>query len=274
MAAPDHPRIAVVLGVSADIGVQLALRLLADGWSVIGLSRSDERLAAISGHPGFRFQCCDPMDPASCAEAVTQLSRFGTRWRLFVSCIGSMEPIGKFFDLDFEAWEASFRLNSTAQLRVLHGLWPLREAAGETHVMLMAGGGTNNPMTNYSAYCASKIALIKMCELIDDEEAGVNAFIIGPGFVQTRIHDETLRAGAAAGAGLAKTQAFLATPGTSHDDIYAHMTWCLARGREVAGGRNFSTVHDPWRDGGDALAADLERDPQAFRLRRRPAGAG
>ena len=28
-----------------------------------------------------------------------------------------------------------------------------------------AGGGTNNPFTNYSAYCVSKIALIKMCEL-------------------------------------------------------------------------------------------------------------
>jgi NAD(P)-dependent dehydrogenase (short-subunit alcohol dehydrogenase family) len=140
--------------------------------------------------------------------------------------------------------------------------------------MLLAGGGTNNPMTNYSAYCAAKIALIKMCELIDDEEAGINAFIIGPGFVRTRIHEETLRAGAAAGAGLDKTRAFLATPGSSHDHIYSHMTWCIAQGRAVAGGRNFSTVHDPWRGGGAALAADLKLDPDAFRLRRRPTGAG
>jgi len=274
MAPPDHPKTAVVLGISADIGIALAARLLADGWSVIGLSRSDERLAAIAGHPRFRFEPCDPADPASCAGAVARLAELGIRWRLFISCIGSMEPIGKFFDLDFETWEASFRLNSTAQLRVLHGLWPHRDAEGEAHVMLLAGGGTNGPMTNYSAYCAAKIALIKMCELIDDEEAGVNAFIIGPGFVRTRIHEETLRAGAAAGPGLEKTRAFLATPGASHDDIYTHMTWCIEQGRAVAGGRNFSTVHDPWRGGGAALAADLRLDPDAFRLRRRPTGAG
>jgi NAD(P)-dependent dehydrogenase (short-subunit alcohol dehydrogenase family) len=274
MAAPDHAKTAVVLGVSADIGIALATRLLADGWSVIGLSRSDARLAAIADDPRFRFEPCDPADPAGCAGAVARFAALGIRWRLFISCIGSMEPIGKFFDLDFEAWEASFRLNSTAQLRVLHGLWPHREAEGEVHVMLLAGGGTNGPMTNYSAYCASKIALIKMCELIDDEEARVNVFIIGPGFVRTRIHEETLRAGAAAGAGLDKTQAFLATPGSSHDDIYAHMSWCIAQGRAVAGGRNFSTVHDPWREGGMALAADLANDADALRLRRRPPGAG
>jgi NAD(P)-dependent dehydrogenase (short-subunit alcohol dehydrogenase family) len=273
MAGRDHAKTAVVLGISADIGIALATRLLADGWSVIGLSRSDDRLTSMADHPRFHFQPCDPADPTSCAAAVARLPALGASWRLFISCIGSMEPIGKFFDLDFEAWEASFRLNSTAQLRVLHGLWPHREAEGEVHVMLLAGGGTNGPMTNYSAYCAAKIALIKMCELIDDEEAGVNAFIIGPGFVQTRIHEETLRAGAAAGVGLDKTRAFLATPGSSHDDIYAHMTWCIAQGRAVAGGRNFSTVHDPWRDGG-ALAADLKLDPDAFRLRRRPTGAG
>lgn len=274
MAAPDEPRTAVLLGISADIGVELAIRLLADGWRVIGLSRSEERLRVIADHPRFRFLPCNPMDPASCANAAARLAEQGEPWRLFVSCVGSMEPIGKFFDLDFEAWEASFRLNSTAQLRVLHGLWPHREAEGEVHVMLLAGGGTNGPMTNYSAYCAAKIALIKMCELIDDEEAGVNAFIIGPGFVQTRIHDETLRAGDAAGPGLEKTRAFLSTPGTSHDDIYAHMTWCMTRGRAVSGGRNFSTVHDAWRDGGEALAAGIARDPDALRLRRRPPGVG
>ncbi len=52
----------------------------------------------------------------------------------------------------------------------------------------MAGGGTNNPFTNYSAYCVAKIALIKMTELLDDEEKKLNIFIIGPGFVRTRIH--------------------------------------------------------------------------------------
>ena len=51
----------------------------------------------------------------------------------------------------------------------------------------MAGGGTNNPFTNYSAYCVSKIALIKMCELIDDEYKNLNVFIIGPGLLKPKL---------------------------------------------------------------------------------------
>ena len=134
--------------------------------------------------------------------------------------------------------------------------------------MLMAGGGTNNPFTNYSAYCVSKIALIKMCELLDDEEPDLNMFIIGPGFVQTRIHQETLRAGEQAGDGYQKTVDFLETEGTSMDDIYANLKWCIEHGKPVAGGRNFSTVHDPWRDGGEALRQRLDDHPDAYRLRR------
>ena len=136
--------------------------------------------------------------------------------------------------------------------------------------MLLAGGGTNNPFRNYSAYCVSKIALIKMCELIDDEERDANVFVIGPGYTNTRIHEETLRAGpSAAGDGYYKTLALLKTRGTAIDEVYEHMQWCMRQGRTVAGGRNFSTVHDAWRDGGAALAENLRGDPDAFRLRRR-----
>lgn len=247
---------AVVLGITADIGRGLAERLLVDGWEVTGLGRDLSRAEGI----GARLVPCDVTDPVNVREAATRVGA----WDLFVSSVGTMEPIGPFFDLDFDAWERSIIINSTAQLRVLHAIWPRRGARPD--VMLMAGGGTNNPFPNYSAYCAAKILLIKMCELIDDEVPEANAFIIGPGFTRTRIHDETLRAGASAGDGLAKTRAFLETEGTSLDDIYAHMRWCMAN-RDAASGRNFSTVHDPWRE--DGLAARLAGDADAFRLRRR-----
>lgn len=262
---------AFVLGATADIGLGLCERLLADGWRVAGAGREAARVASLASHPAFRFIACDLASPASIAAAVRDFAAAGDKWSLFVSSAGTMEPIGPFFDLDFDLWERSVTVNSTAQLRVLHGLWPHR--APRPHIMLMAGGGTNNPFTNYSAYCMSKIALIKMCELIDDETEDANIFIVGPGYVRTRIHDETLRAGAAAGGALGKTKDFLdrGESGTSLDEIYSHMNWCMMQGREVAGGRNFSTVHDAWRDGGRDLAARLAGHPDYFRLRRRAA---
>lgn len=256
---------AIILGITADIGKAIAERLLADGWDVIGLGRD---LSRVDDLKEAKLLTCDLADPESLDAAVATIGRMRISWDLFLSSVGSMAPIGKFFELDFDEWEQSVIINSTAQLRALHRLWPLR--AAKTDIMLLAGGGTNNALSNYSAYCVSKIMLIKMCELIDDEETSVNAFIIGPGFTRTRIHEETLQAGAKAGDGLEKTQDFLENhDGTSLDDIYAHMRWCMAHGRATAGGRNFSTVHDPWRAGND-LAGALVGDSNALRLRRTP----
>lgn len=265
---------AVILGVSADIGLALAERLLADGWAVIGIARSSARLGPVIERDMFHYEPCDPADRGDVESLTNQLNAAGWRWRLFISCIGTMRPIGRFFDVEFETWEASVAINAIHQLRVLHSVWPLRQTGMIVDVMFMAGGGTNNPMTNYSAYCMSKIALIKICELLDDEEPHVSPFIIGPGYVQTRIHRETLDAGARAGAALQKTLDFMAQPGTQMDEIYEHLKWCMAAGKGVAGGRNFSTVHDPWRDGGDDLTRALQGDSDALRLRRRQPKAG
>jgi NAD(P)-dependent dehydrogenase (short-subunit alcohol dehydrogenase family) len=263
---------AVILGVTADIGRETAHRFLRDGWRVIGLGRSRERLDAIAGNFGITTISCDLGDVASVRTAIAAVRDLAPQWDLFLSCAGTMEPIGPFFSASFDEWERSVTLNVTAQLRVLHGIWPARRADAIVDAILLAGGGTNGPFPNYSAYCVSKIALIKACELLDNEEAAINAFAIGPGFVRTRIHDETRRAGAAAGDILDKTNRFYETPGTSFDDIYAHVRWCMAAGREVAGGRNFSTVHDAWRGSGQSLREQLAHDANAFRLRRREPG--
>jgi hypothetical protein len=107
-----------------------------------------------------------------------------------------------------------------------------------------------------------------MCEQLDKEADDLNIFIIGPGFLPTKMIQETIRAGDVAGANYQKTLDFLDTPGTSFDDVFAHINWCMEQGRGVAGGRNFSTVHDPWRGDGGTLAERLRGDPDMFRLRR------
>jgi len=86
-----------------------------------------------------------------------------------------------------------------------------------------------------------------------------------------------VRAGNRAGANLDKTRDFLATDGTPMGDIYDCIEWGVAQDRAVIGGRNISVVHDPWRNGGQALAAALAADDNLYKLRRagndRKAGA-
>lgn len=259
-----------ILGASSDIGRALAEKYLEAGWRVAGTYRNAAALADMSDRPNLYLYPCDITNPASIVAATGQFFEQVGVWDTFVSSIGTEEPIGRFFDCDVDAWESSVITNSTAQLRVLHQLYNFRQQGKTCNVVFFAGGGTNNPFRNYSAYCVSKIMLIKMCELLDDENDDLNVFIIGPGFVRTKIHQQTLDNPVAAGQNYERTLEFLQAenPGTSIDEIYDCINWCITQGKDVAGGRNFSVVHDPWRQGGRPLAEQLHGDPNKFKLRR------
>ena len=259
-----------VLSASADIGCALAGFYADDGWNVVGTYRSPAGVATLAGRPNVTLLSCDVASPDSLRAAVDDYRRLNRPWDVFVSAVGQLDPIGPWTSLDFDAWEQSVIVNSTGQLRALHALYPLRRTGREVHAAFFAGGGTNNPLTNYSAYCVSKILLIKMCELLHDEVADLNAFIMGPGFLPTKIHRQTLEHEEAAGPGYAKTLEFYrhADRSATYRKIYECLTWCVAQGRTVVGGRNIAVEHDAWKDRGSALAEALRDDPDKFRLRR------
>ncbi len=220
--------------------------------------------------PNVRLLPCDVGARGSIGDMLEAYRALAPEpWDLFISAVGTMEPIGPWPSLDFDEWERSVTVNSLAQLRVLHGLYAHRRP-GIAHAAFFAGGGTNNPFTNYSAYCVSKIMLIKMCELLDDEVPDLNAFIIGPGFLPTKIHAQTFANPDGAGKNVEKTKQFFEAPGrvATYADLYDCINWCVAVGRDVIGGRNLSAVHDPWKDQGTALAEALRRDLNRFKLRR------
>ncbi|HEU0072178.1 MAG TPA: SDR family NAD(P)-dependent oxidoreductase [Alphaproteobacteria bacterium] len=261
-------RTVFILSASSDIGRDLMERYLAQGCEVIGTYRQPSALDSFRGRAGAHVLPLDLAKPEDFAAAAGYMRDNRLRWDLFVASNGTMEPIGPFLQLDGAAWEASISSNAMAPCRLLQALYPLRREGQINTAAFFAGGGTNNPFRNYSAYCLSKIMLIKMCELLDDEAPDLKAFILGPGYLRTKIHDETLRAASMAGDNLGKTMKFLETDGTPLQDIFDCLEWCTAQDRKVVGGRNFSVVHDPWRAGGAALAASLKADPDRYKLRR------
>lgn len=260
--------VAVILGLSSDIGRELAKRYVADNWTVWGTHRD---LAGSDRLPtGVKAVSCDLTSAADIAAAVETFRRENLRWDVLIVAAGTEEPIGSFWDCDEEAWDRGIEVNALAPLRFVRRLYPLRNQSGSPGVAFFSGSGTNNAAPAYSAYCASKIMLIKMCELLDAESTDTSFFIIGPGIVRTKIHEQTLREPARSGPNYRKVVEFLQSdnPGTSHDDIHACLNWCLNAGKAVVGGRNIALVHDAWRQGGAALAQQLTQDSDLYKLRR------
>jgi len=212
---------------------------------------------------------CDLSDPNSVEKACIELQRKSPKWDVLVMCPGMQEPVGSFLDCDFDEWENSVRVNFTSQMRIIRKLLPLRNRNIKlgSSVLLFAGGGTNNAPKNYSAYIVSKIALMKMTELLDAEVSDTRFTIIGPGWVKTKIHKATLRAKGLAGDNYSRTiERFKNNEFTPMNSVLDFCDWVLNSPRSIVGGRNFSIVFDPWKN--KCLQDELLKDNDLYKLRR------
>lgn len=268
MSAQD--RTVFIAAISSDIGRELALLYRVRGWSVIGTYRDEAGIGALRSDSGIALVACDIAQPESIKRAVEAVARLANPWDLFISAVGQLAPIGRFFDVDVDTWSNSAAVNAIAQLRLLHGLYPLRRKRDPARVAFLVGGGINGPFNGYSAYCLGKITLVKVCELLDAEYDDIHAVAIGTGWVNTKIHHQTLDAGERAGDNYRRTRDFVSSgqPGTTYGEIFDCIEWCFAQDRAITGGRNFSVVHDQWRNGGEALKGALAADRNKFKLRR------
>lgn len=236
---------------------------------MIGTYRNHTPVVPDLEKAGARLYPLDIDSKDGVASFVERLRLMDVRWNALISAPGVLAPIGPFFQLDFDEWERSVMTNSTSQLRVLHALYGLRSQSQPAKVIFFAGGGTNSAFDNYSAYCIGKLSLIKMTELLDSECHDLQVSIIGTGWVNTKIHRQTLEAGVVAGDNYEKTRSFIqndAQSGASLETVAECVDWCLASPRAAVGGRNFSLVHDAWTD--PQFASRLEGAPGTYKLRR------
>ena len=256
----------VVVSASSDIGLAVAENWVKSGHSVVGTFRnySSRPMLKAVGITPIR---CNLSRQLSAKLAAQRILRKGTRSG--IDCLllsaGTQLPIGRFGDTSFNDWRASLNVNFLAQLGIVRDLMPaLRNGC---RVIFFAGGGTNSATERYSAYTISKIASIKICELLAFEYPNLNFFSVGPGWIRTKIHNETLQAGASAGDGLDRTVRQLASGSMlSIGSLVSRINWLINQKPQIVTGRNFSASHDPLGD--ERLMDMLERDGEMFKLRR------
>ncbi len=258
----------IVISLSSDIGGALGHHFEDAGWTVSGTYRRGNASGLNFNHAGSVIRQCDLASSVSVDEACAYFYRQRPPWDMLILCPGTLEPVGRFSECDFDQWQESFTVNFTNQLRIVRRLLACRNREKSPLVLFFAGGGVNNATLNYSAYTASKITLIKMCELLDAEIADTRFSILGPGWVRTKIHAATLQAGVCkAGGNYHRTKEMLDRGEmTPMSDVIQCCEWLFSMPKEVISGRNFSLVYDDWR--GENLPNKLVGDGDLFKLRR------
>lgn len=266
-SGPSTRKVVFISSITSDIGLDLAKRYSSDGYVVAGTYRSKKLLPQLKSLPDCHLFYCDLKNKASLNKSIKDFARLKLPWETFISAAVWPPPLNGFFESDFDEWSASVHVNAIEQLRVLHGLYPLRRKGITANAVFFAGPGTNNAVKNFSALAVSKIMLIKMCELLDAETSDLNVFIVGPGWTKTKTHWQILADPHVSKEKYEETMRFMQSgQGTKMEDIYRCIRWLSRKGRRVSGGRNFSVVHDRW--GKEDLAKALLKDIDMYKLRR------
>jgi NAD(P)-dependent dehydrogenase (short-subunit alcohol dehydrogenase family) len=216
LAGLDRPldslvgRRVLVTGGSRGIGRACAEAALEAGARVVlaardgsRLERTARELSARHGGEPVSWLAVDVGDEGAVDRMVTEAgSRLGGLDGV-VHAAAVVGPIGPTVDVAADAWWEAVRVNLLGTLLVVRAAARAMGAGGGGaggRIVALSGGGATGPFPNYTAYAASKAAVVRLVETLAVELAGrVEINALAPGFVATDIHRATLEAGDAAG---------------------------------------------------------------------------
>jgi len=123
-------------------------------------------------------------------------SQFGSVTSV-IHAAGIYGPIGALTEVDPEAWFNTIRINLFGSFLVARQSCLRMKQQGGGRIALFSGGGAATPFPNYTAYACGKVGVVRFTETIAQEMSPFNIEVncIAPGFVITRLHQQTLEAG-------------------------------------------------------------------------------
>src|SRR5687768_678623 len=205
---PDGFRgtVAVVTGGGRGIGAAIARALAAEGAAVALAARSRDELESVAetirGDGGRALAVvADVARSEDCDRIVAETTERLGPVDICVNCAGVYGPIGLAHEADPADWARAIEVNLLGTFHCCRAVLPAMITRRRGTIVNMSGGGATAPLARFSAYAASKAAVVRLTETLAEEVApfGVRVNAIAPGAIDTGLQDEVLRAGERAG---------------------------------------------------------------------------
>lgn len=263
-------KVALITGGGRGIGMAVAVAFAREGASVVVASRTQGELDDVVSQvreAGGRALAVrtDVADPEAVARLVQATIGAYGQIDVLVNAAGVYGPIGRMWELDAERWEAAIRTNLYGTFLCCRAVLPHMIARRVGQIVNLAGGGSTSPLPRFTAYSASKTAIVRLTETLAEEvkEFNIQVNAIAPGRVDTRLQDQLLAAGEAAGEYLEPLRKLRATgEGGSPPELAAQLCLFIASDQaEGLNGKLISAPHDGWQSWDAARIAELASAP-------------
>ncbi len=264
-------RRALVTGGGRGIGRDIALTLAAAGADVALLARTRqevERVAVEVAAAGTRSLAltADLADRQAVEAAVESIDDAWGGVDILVNNAGVLGPVGPSHEVDPDAWFEAIRINLGGCFLCSRAVLPGMIGRRDGRIINLSGGGAVSPRPWFSAYGASKAAIVRFTETLAAEVAdhGVQVNAISPGAVNTHMTREAVAAGERGGDEVAEGARQLAAGGTSAQPA-ADLVLYLASSRSVGlTGRLLAARWDDW----ESIDVELVMKAEAYTVRR------
>ncbi|OIQ45589.1 MAG: short-chain dehydrogenase [Roseobacter sp. MedPE-SW] len=179
----------VITGASRGIGADAARVFAQAGANLALLARSTDSLAALAEEIGGNTLAfaCDVSQPEAVAAALQKAHADFGSLDVLINNAGVIDPISRIEDADPAAWGQLMDINIKGVFNGIHAALPLMKADGGGTIINIGSGAAYNALEGWSAYCASKAAVLMLTKALHLEEAdnGIRVLSLSPGTVAT-----------------------------------------------------------------------------------------
>lgn len=249
-------KVSIITGGGRGIGKAIATAFAREGSSLVLVSRTGEELGStkkelINLNPRVKTFPADVSNEKDVESLVNfTLENFGTV-DILVNCAGIYGPIGPATDVDTKKWLEAININLGGTFMCIKAVLPTMIRNRKGKIINLSGGGAVLPLPRFSAYSASKAAVVRLTETLakEIEEYDIDINAIAPGAVNTRLLEQVMEAGEAAGKDfLAKAIKQKEDGGVPPEKVAELATFLASAQSDGLSGRLISLLWDNWRE--------------------------
>jgi NAD(P)-dependent dehydrogenase (short-subunit alcohol dehydrogenase family) len=246
-------KVAVVTGAGRGIGRAIALAFAREGARLALTARTAHELYETAAQVRDLGTDCLPIagDISQHNEVLRMVKESIHAFSsidILVNNAGVQGPIGPLAEIDADSWVRAFEVNLFGTFYCIRAVLPHMMARRRGKIINLSGGGATAARPRFSAYGTSKTAILRLTETVAEEVRSFNIQVnaMAPGAVNTRMLEEILAAGEAAGPELEGARRRQIEGGVSAE-LAARLAVFL--GSEACGsltGKLVSAPHDAW----------------------------
>jgi len=195
----------IITGASQGLGKAIAHTCIREGAHVLLCARDADLLESTraelsAGAVAGQLVLAQTVD-VSRPEDVSKLMEIAERQlpalHGLVNNAGVYGPIGLVEDVDWQEWRQAIEINLMGTVLMCRAAVSAFRRNGRGKIVNLSGGGATAPLPRFSAYAASKAAVVRFTETLAEEtsDAGIDVNSVAPGPLNTRLLDEVLAAG-------------------------------------------------------------------------------